>query len=1144
MSVHKPLPPTKSFSTAHVGLYDITCNDFLLDTRRSLSSPYVVKFNDLKKQLRRKRDAAVTPSSQNVRARTNKILHMQHRMRRDIFKEFVKSAGITAKGLKTIQDVNSEEHFWKHDKTDSHLIGISESRLALQKSKAAALENIHVFHKSFSVTSPSQMYLDIVKRTGVKNSVSEISLTRYRSDASSEADKLERPASAPPTSATELELLRYKKSHLAESRSRLMMGKRKFQKIKPFEPDLYDNEPQGEIETIYESDYYTALPKHEVELDIRSNHELQPAEDRPIKSRFPSVNSDKSRTDSKKGSRILSHPLSTSSQLKTKSNHQPRYEDLIFHSKSGSVVHPSDLDVKVSKLESITQDSHEKRSHHHVSEKGKLRKAVLKSSTTGSYTDRILHDSDELVAIPLKSQTSHQDETDEKRSHKLYMNNRDDKLPLPTRDGKPTLQKRQERFALQRSQDKISLPKLEEKSSIKLKKSLSRHLHDDMPLPEPLLDLSSKLQRHETIPTTTSTTMMMRVELENIDWNAEPPLERTLSRLHNPDSGDEAILDESGLSLTKVVSQPRLVPILPPAQPTEPQPVRVVEDLKRKSLTNERQRVHDIPKGRLSRGSTIKLSDSDIEQDDFDSDMSSSMNLLEKEPYRRVKLKYKKFGRKKKQQEEEIVEEKTAEMQHEAEEFVELQPLPQIKAPSKQRSSDYDDSNDFGGDDDDMTGGADAGGAGAGAGLGAGEDDDDDFGVDKDGDNNDDDANKQPTVENTDDEVVHEPVTPEVDPNAGKIIEEPVPIRKISIYSEIISEPESLEYRLRGEYSYINPLLEQLLAEPDLGRFVTPVYEKKGKPAKKEKPAKKGKALPPPPPQPPTGLCTYENEVTTDMKVKTMEFMYQKSHNLELSRTTAKFRHFEDKCKEREKAQPWLQGRLAFSKQICRFEIPHDIHKLQGMSPVEYLGNYSVVTPRRIKLYMEVFDRQLVRRKASQKRDSQFKNRNSVAPKNNAHQTMTFVSGGANLILGDLKTKTVIDSDMNNLMESQRGSIMNRQSNVQPRNDSLTVKEAANGLAEIHVGAVEERQVKKMFRLLRLDDEPNLMIDSKLFCGMCALMERMFYLQFLVTDAQLAPNESGTRVMLEIADFFGFNARIQDLRLQPGMRELFNVLTQ
>ncbi|RDD43024.1 hypothetical protein TrispH2_004073 [Trichoplax sp. H2] len=51
----------------------------------------------------------------------------------------------------------------------------------------------------------------------------------------------------------------------------------------------------------------------------------------------------------------------------------------------------------------------------------------------------------------------------------------------------------------------------------------------------------------------------------------------------------------------------------------------------------------------------------------------------------------------------------------------------------------------------------------------------------------------------------------------------------------------------------------------------------------------------------------------------------------------------------------WLQSRIAFSKQACRFELPGDMKLLEEMTPMDYLEKHAVVSKRRKNLYSKYF---------------------------------------------------------------------------------------------------------------------------------------------------------------------------------------------
>lgn len=61
--------------------------------------------------------------------------------------------------------------------------------------------------------------------------------------------------------------------------------------------------------------------------------------------------------------------------------------------------------------------------------------------------------------------------------------------------------------------------------------------------------------------------------------------------------------------------------------------------------------------------------------------------------------------------------------------------------------------------------------------------------------------------------------------------------------------------------------------------------------------------------------------------------------------------------RRRESMKPWLQGRLALSKQTSRFELPMDVKLLEAMTPMEYLTKFCIISTRRKALYKHIFQK-------------------------------------------------------------------------------------------------------------------------------------------------------------------------------------------
>jgi len=65
----------------------------------------------------------------------------------------------------------------------------------------------------------------------------------------------------------------------------------------------------------------------------------------------------------------------------------------------------------------------------------------------------------------------------------------------------------------------------------------------------------------------------------------------------------------------------------------------------------------------------------------------------------------------------------------------------------------------------------------------------------------------------------------------------------------------------------------------------------------------------------------------------------------------------DEQKRRREGMKPWLQGRLALSKQTSRFELPMDVRLLEAMTPMEYLTKYCIISTRRKALYKHIFQK-------------------------------------------------------------------------------------------------------------------------------------------------------------------------------------------
>jgi hypothetical protein len=65
----------------------------------------------------------------------------------------------------------------------------------------------------------------------------------------------------------------------------------------------------------------------------------------------------------------------------------------------------------------------------------------------------------------------------------------------------------------------------------------------------------------------------------------------------------------------------------------------------------------------------------------------------------------------------------------------------------------------------------------------------------------------------------------------------------------------------------------------------------------------------------------------------------------------------DDYFQKKKISMDWLNSRLALTKHSTRFELPLDLTRLEGLTPVKYLQTYCVITERRAVHYSKVFNK-------------------------------------------------------------------------------------------------------------------------------------------------------------------------------------------
>ncbi|CAH1232891.1 Hypp526 [Branchiostoma lanceolatum] len=206
----------------------------------------------------------------------------------------------------------------------------------------------------------------------------------------------------------------------------------------------------------------------------------------------------------------------------------------------------------------------------------------------------------------------------------------------------------------------------------------------------------------------------------------------------------------------------------------------------------------------------------------------------------------------------------------------------------------------------------------------------------------------EPVVEEPPPEVEEPPTMeeeeaePEPEPEPEPV-PEPVEVKEVKIEEVEVVEPP----RTPAEKS------DEEMEEP---ATEAPPEEEDGKKGRKKsakgKKKKKRKAPPKVEKTPVPALMMDPSEILNmEMKMRRKNLLENKAEN---DAIVAEVQEFEVK---RPKQQAWLQGRLALSRQISRFELPMDMRLLEGMSPIEYLSNYCIVSKRRQNLYKQSFSK-------------------------------------------------------------------------------------------------------------------------------------------------------------------------------------------
>jgi len=369
------------------------------------------------------------------------------------------------------------------------------------------------------------------------------------------------------------------------------------------------------------------------------------------------------------------------------------------------------------------------------------------------------------------------------------------------------------------------------------------------------------------------------------------------------------------------------------------------------------------------------------------------------------------------------------------------------------------------------------------------------------------------------------------------------------LYTAISSQSDQLEFDEDPEVKFFNPELAKMLEEAEIWGFVSPEKERKVKNKKRvSKKTKTKKRRTVAPKQPPYLLSEYFQKTSNLKKIEIVPplFKTERSYDIDTTHMTAKvyrlqpenekieaknktmyselaksINKFDEKNQKMKKKQSCLNGRLAFSKNICRFDLPQIIYELEEMSPMDYLRNHCHVVSRRKNLYLAAFQRQILRRTFDI-------SRHITASKNTNINRLGFSSGSAASPLGILRNVEINAEDDDLLYNSK--------TRMKDFKKLLTFKETMQGIIDIHMEGITSKQLQHTLNLLHIGH--NSLIDANVFCSLCALTERFFYSKYSLETTDI----TNKKPYVESADFYNLLSQMYKLKIHPGINKLFDMI--
>ena len=331
-----------------------------------------------------------------------------------------------------------------------------------------------------------------------------------------------------------------------------------------------------------------------------------------------------------------------------------------------------------------------------------------------------------------------------------------------------------------------------------------------------------------------------------------------------------------------------------------------------------------------------------------------------------------------------------------------------------------------------------------------------------------------------------------------------------------------------NECSFLDQVLEKPSGIDDYFPYV-PLLKKEKKGKKKK--GKKAKVLPPPI-QPPENLCTYE--ASTESSKNNINIMLVRARgDRDLIEVKERVKRWEAKQKHKLEKEPWLKGRMSFNKQVCRFGLPCDMLTLKNMTPSEYLMKFCFLSERRVRHYMDSFNKIIAARRKA--------NKNNKLKKQSEQEESASRSASTS---SDFNRQTIEQSMDAGEKVAQLAHKAKFKLTEEEMKKTVSIRETIQGVMEVHQGYVSENQMDDLFTMLQIRECENPRVKSELFMSLCALTERLFFSKY--ADKQdpriVSGKEAAERLKIEVADFDDLKMKLQGIELQPCLMKLLTVL--